>query len=254
MSLTRVKALALAAATVALGACAEYTITAPKTPNQPRLTSRPVEFVQPSIEAGIHRFTRRTTKIVAYVPSSALVRRTIPVDLVLHGSARDVEMLVEAHRPYADKNGVVILAPYAANGTWDAINTTFGPDVAGIDIALSWLFDVLPINPNQIGISGFSDGATYSLAIGRANGDLFKRIVAYSPGFIIDVEPVGQPAIAISHGTRDEELPYEKTRDQIVPTLKQGGYGVDFRTFDGPHIPLIELIEESLAKLADFED
>ena len=203
----------------------------------------------PSIGAGLHRFTRKSTKIVAYVPAKALSSRSIAVNLLLHGSARDVEQLMQAHIPYADSAGVVILAPYAASGTWDAINTTFGPDVVGIDVALSWLFDVLPVNPARIAITGFSDGATYSLAVGRANGDLFSRIVAYSPGFIIDVEPVGNPPIAISHGTHDAELSYEKTRDQIVPTLKGDGYGVDFRTFDGPHWVLPELIEETLSKL-----
>jgi phospholipase/carboxylesterase len=234
--------------------CSEYTISAPETIAQPRLTSRPVALVTPSIGAGFHRFTRRSTKIVAYVPASALKRKTMPVDLLLHGSARDVEQLMKEFVPYADSAGVVILAPYAASGTWDAIKTTFGPDVAGIDVALSWLFDVLPVNPSRIGITGFSDGATYSLAIGRANGDLFTRIVAFSPGFVIDVEPVGNPPIAISHGTNDAELPYAKTRDQIVPQLKNDGYGVDFRTFEGPHWVLLELLEESLAELGDFED
>ena len=199
----------------------------------------------------MHRFNRRFTKIVAYVPASALARPSIPVHVLLHGSARDVEQLMQEHIPYADAHGVVILAPYAANGTWDAIYTTFGPDVAGIDVALSWVFEVLPVDRSRIGISGFSDGATYALAIGRANGDLFSRVVAYSPGFIIDVVPVGNPPIAISHGTLDDDLPFETTRDKIVPKLKEEGYGVDFRSFDGPHWPLIELIEETLARLGD---
>ena len=241
--------VAVAGLAILATGCSEYTITAVPAFASPRLSSRPVEYVTPSIGAGLHRFTRKSTKIVAYVPAKALLNRSIPVNLLLHGSARDVEQLMQAHIPYADSTGVVILAPYAASGTWDAIKTTFGPDVVGIDVALSWLFDVLPVNPKRIAITGFSDGATYSLAVGRANGDLFSRIVAYSPGFIIDVKPVGNPPIAISHGTHDEELPYEKTRDQIVPKLTGEGYGVDFRTFDGPHWVLPQLIEETLTNL-----
>jgi predicted esterase len=202
----------------------------------------------------MHRFTRNFTKIVAYVPASALSRPSVPVQLLLHGSARDVEQLMQAHIPFADANGVVILAPYAANGTWDAIYTTFGPDVAGIEQALAWVFDVLPVNPSRIGISGFSDGATYAIGIGRANGDRFSSIVAYSPGFLLNVVPVGNPPIAISHGTADDDLPYETTRDKIVPALKEGGYGVDFHTFDGTHVPLPELIEEALVKLGSSGD
>jgi phospholipase/carboxylesterase len=199
----------------------------------------------------MHRVTVKSTRIIAYVPQSALARPLIPVTLLLHGSARDAEQLMQAHLPIADRDGVVVIAPYATSGTWDAINTTFGPDIEGIDRALSWLFDRLPVNPSRVAITGFSDGATYTLALGRANGDLFSRVVAYSPGFLIDVKPIGQPQIFISHGTHDEELPYEKTRDQIVPTLQHSGYSVEFHTFEGPHTILLGLVEETLAALAN---
>jgi len=216
---------------------------------EPRLTSRPNIYTKPTLEAGLHRVTWKSTRVIAYVPKSALTRSQVPLNLLLHGSARDAEQLIAAHRAVADSTGVVVLAPYAASGTWDAINSTFGHDVAGIDRALAWLFDKLPVNPAKIVITGFSDGATYSLALGRANGDLFSKVVAYSPGFVIDIVPVGNPQIAISHGTRDEELPYEKTRDQIVPALKGAGYAVDFHTFEGAHTMFQELMEQTLEAL-----
>jgi phospholipase/carboxylesterase len=216
---------------------------------RPRLNARPVEFVQPTLPWGLHRVTRSTTRFIAYVPASALRRQSIPVNLLLHGSARDAEQLVEAHRAFADSSGVVVIAPYASEGTWDAIYDGFGPDLLGIDRTLAWLFDRLPVNPSRIAITGFSDGATYALAIGRANGDLFTRIVAYSPGFLIAVEPTGKPEIAISHGTGDLELPYSTTRDRMVPALRQSGYSVDFRSFDGAHEVLLDLVSETLQKL-----
>jgi phospholipase/carboxylesterase len=249
------RTLGLVAGLLVFGGCAEYAVTvAPTKILAPRLSPHVTRATVPSIGAGMHRFKRRFTDIVAYVPASALTRSSVPVRVLLHGSARDVEQLMQAHIRHADANGVVILAPYAANGTWDAIYTNFGPDVAGIDVALAWVFEALPVNRSRIELSGFSDGATYALALGRANGDLFSRIIAYSPGFIIDVVPVGNPPIAISHGTHDEQLPFATTRDKIVPALKEGGYGVDFHSFDGPHIPLSGLIEESLARLGGTDD
>ena len=241
---------ALLAIVLASSACAEYIVTvAPRKVEEPRLTHRVARTATPLVRPGLHRFTKNFTRIVAYVPASAFTRSSVPLQLLLHGSGRDVEQLMKAHIPYADANGVVILAPYAVNGTWDAIYTNFGPDLIGIEIALGWAFENLPINASRVGISGFSDGATYALGIGRANGDLFSSIVAYSPGFLLDVVPVGNPPISISHGTNDDDLPYETTRDKIVPTLKDGGYGVDFRTFEGPHVPLEELMEESISNL-----
>lgn len=216
----------------------------------PRLNSRPNPYTFPSLEAGMHRVSAGSTKVIVYVPSRALGRKTVPLNLLLHGSGRDAEQLVEAHREFADKNGVVILAPYASISTWDAIYTTFGPDVQGIDRALAWVFDRLPVNPSRIAVTGFSDGATYSLALGRANGDLFSKVVGYSPGFVIDVQTVGHPEIDISHGTHDEELSYATTRDQIVPSLRSKGYSVEFHPFDGPHTVLLGLVEETLTELA----
>ncbi len=218
---------------------------------QPRLFSRPNPYVQASINAGLHTITTGGTRMLVYVPPAALSRRSVPLNLLLHGSARDAAQLVEAHIPIADEDGVVIVAPYATISTWDAIYTTFGPDVASIDRALAWTFDRLPVNPERIAITGFSDGATYALALGRANGDLFSIVAAYSPGFVIDVVPVGKPVIAVSHGTRDEELPFETTRDRIVPKLRDAGYSVDFRTFDGPHTWYMGLIEQTLGQLSE---
>ena len=246
---SRLMMFSLTAAAFIAAGCSDSTTYAVAPENRPRLVSRPNPYIHPSLTAGLHRLTWNNTRIIAYVPPSAYARTSMPVVLLLHGSARDAEQLVEAQRAAADRDGVVILAPYAALDSWDAIYTTFGPDVEGIDRALAWLFDRLPVNPSKVAITGFSDGATYSLAIGRANGDLFSHVIAYSPGFVLDVVPVGNPQIAISHGTYDEELPYSNTRDRIVPKLREDGYEVDFRTFEGPHWIFQELAEEVFDEL-----
>ena len=44
--------------------------------------------------------------------------------------------------------------------------------------------------------SGFSDGASYALSLGAANGDLFTHIAAFSPGFMRPPVSVGGCALA----------------------------------------------------------
>jgi predicted esterase len=99
-------------------------------------------------------------------------------------------------------------------------------------------------------MSGFSDGGTYSLGIGRANGDLFTRVVAYSPGFLLGVEAVGKPPILITHGTSDTVLPIDATSRLMVPQLRSLGYAVDYREFDGGHAVPMSVLNELLRSLA----
>ena len=129
-------------------------------------------------------------------------------------------------------------------GSWDAVQEGyFSDDITIIDRSLRWVFQRWTIDPAKIVISGFSDGATYALAVGRANGDFFTRIAAYSPGFLIDVAPKGLPPILISHGTEDIVLSFPYTKNTIVPTLREEGYEVEFREFTGPHAVHLATVE-----------
>ncbi|PYR29145.1 MAG: phospholipase, partial [Acidobacteria bacterium] len=67
------------------------------------------------------------------------------------------------------------------------------------------------------------------------NGDLFRRIVAFSPGFVVDGPTHGKPQFFISHGTADPILPIDRCSRVIVSGLRRRGYDVTFREFDGRH-------------------
>lgn len=201
---------------------------------KPILKSRPGA---PSLtgDKGKSTFTIVDSSAVIYVPES--VDRAKPTRLVLflHGALRTVDAFVDGHKAAADEAGAIVLAPFACCGTWDGIQSYFGPDIAILDAALDWTFKRWTIDPAAVIMSGFSDGGTYSLAVGRANGDLFSKVVAYSPGFLIDIEPKGKPPILITHGTQDTVLPIDPTSRTIVPILRNAGYTVEFREFTGGH-------------------
>ena len=103
----------------------------------------------------------------------------------------------------------------------------------------------MAVDPARIGIGGFSDGASYALSLGVANGDLFTHVLAFSPGFIARAGQRGKPRVFISHGTKDEVLPIDRTSRSIVPDLERRGYDVTYREFNGPHTVPADLAREA---------
>ncbi len=111
----------------------------------------------------------------------------------------------------------------------------FGPDVASIDEALRRTFARYAVAPGQVHAAGFSDGASYALSLGLSNGDIFRRIVAFSPGFAAPARRVGRPEIFIAHGRSDQVLAIDPTSRRVVRRLRDAGYEVLYREFDGGH-------------------
>ena len=111
----------------------------------------------------------------------------------------------------------------------------FGPDVAFINQALGWTFERYAVDAESVAVAGFSDGASYALSLGLANGDLFGQVMAFSPGFIAPAPTQGHPRLFISHGTADTVLPIDQCSRRIVPRLQRADYDVTYQEFDGPH-------------------
>jgi phospholipase/carboxylesterase len=229
--------LALSAATCAGFACGpgQTDASAAQAEQQGRLTSRPREprrVLAPGRHAlGLGGDTRDG---FVFLPAAASDGTARPLTVMLHGAggraAAFARMLARA-----ETLGIVVLAPDSRGGTWDAIRGDFGPDVAFLDRALAHVFDRCRIDPQRIAIGGFSDGASYGLSLGLRNGDLFTHILAFSPGFFVPGDARGQPSVFISHGTRDEILPIDRTSRTIVPLLERARFHVRYREFDGPH-------------------
>jgi len=186
-------------------------------------------------EPGEHRLGLNGARdATLYIPRRAVSNVPMPLLVMLHGaggSTRSVSFMF----PLAEERGVVILAPESRAGTWDGVRGEFGPDVAFIDRALRETFQRVRLDTARLAIGGFSDGASYALSLGIANGDLFTHVIAFSPGFVTPAPPAGRPPIFVSHGTQDQVLPIDVTSRRIVPQLREAGYLVTFREFDGPH-------------------
>jgi phospholipase/carboxylesterase len=180
-----------------------------------------------------------------YIPKNIASQRSVPLLLMLHGAGSSAER-VRFVFPLAEELGVVVLAPDSRRSTWDGVGGIFGPDVAFIDTALRYTFQRVAVNPARVAIGGFSDGASYALSLGLANGDLFTHLIAFSPGFITPAPPSGRPPIFLSHGTEDEVLGIDVTSRLIVPRLRSAGYTVTYREFAGPHTVPTPIAREAL--------
>jgi predicted esterase len=159
----------------------------------------------------------------------------LPLLVLLHGASGSGAKMLQRLGDAPEQAGVAVLAPDSRGSTWDAIRDGFGADVAFINRALERVFDTVAVDPERIAVGGFSDGASYAVSLGLINGDLFRRVVAFSPGFVIDREPRGRPQFFISHGTADPILPIERCGRVIAASLRREKYEVTFREFQGGH-------------------
>ena len=172
---------------------------------------------------------------VLYVPDTA--EAGAPIMVFLHGATGSGRAHMRAVLGAVDRYGVILVAPDSrSGGTWDLIaERRFGPDVAFLDAVVDSVADRVDADTSRLAVGGVSDGASYALSVGLANGDVFSAVIAFSPGFLAVPEPVGHPRVFISHGTADPILPIDACSRAFVPMLSEAGYQVMFREFDGGH-------------------
>jgi phospholipase/carboxylesterase len=173
------------------------------------------------------------------------------VVVVLHRAGGTAEHGLALLRTHADDHGLVLLAPASAGPTWNAITGDGERDTAALDQAITDVFIRLLLPRERVAVAGFSDGASYALTLGLSNGDLFSRIVAFSPGFSAAREHRGRPQLLVTHGVHDDVLPIERTSRRVVPALQRAGYDVDYREFHGGHVVPPELAAHTARWLSD---
>jgi len=211
-----------------------------------RLGARP-GAASSSIAPGLHQLGLRGERdALLFVPESSAKRENAPLIVSLHGAGRTADRGIDLLRTLSDEHGFLLLAPASAGQTWDMIQGVHGPDLAFIDRSLTRTFELRMIDAARIAIAGFSDGASCSLSLGLANGDLFSAVFGFSPGFVAEMERVGKPPVFISHGTVDPVLPIDECSRRIVPVLKRQGYRVTYREFEGKHTLPPEVASEAI--------
>lgn len=212
-----------------------------------RLTARPRNGVKTAQTGQIMLGLDKERDAILQIPKNAGAS-PLPLLVMLHGATQSAETMFRYLGSTHEEAGVAVLAPNSRNRTWDAISGgEFGEDVKYLNRALEHVFETTAIDPARVSLGGFSDGASYALSLGLINGDFFNSIVAFSPGFVIRGDLHGHPRIFISHGTHDHILPIDDCGRRIAARLKEYGYDVNFREFDGDHEIPADVAREGLS-------
>ena len=240
---------ALAAAGVASITLGEACRSPGNSGNSGRLTARPYPGVTTTpADRILVAVEPRNPKgdAILQLPKSDKRAPLLPLLVMLHGATQNAEDMFWYLDAAPEEAGVAVLAPNSLDTTWDAIGGDFGADVEYLNRVLEATFKLAAIDPARVAVGGFSDGASYAISLGLINGDLFKSVVAFSPGFVLDGTPQSKPRIFISHGTNDHILPIDRCGRRISSSLKGRGYDVTFREFDGDHEIPADVVREGL--------
>jgi poly(3-hydroxybutyrate) depolymerase len=145
-----------------------------------RLSVRPSPPVLDSSRTGLLQHDGPSGELLAvsYIPAPADAG-PYRLMLLLHGAGGAPRQALDLLLPVADQRRLLLVAPKASASTWDLIIDGYGPDVRRIDRVLEEIFDSYPVE--HVTTGGFSDGASYALSIGLANGDVFDSVLAFFP-------------------------------------------------------------------------
>jgi phospholipase/carboxylesterase len=209
-----------------------------------RLASRPSPLPHdPPLPAGLHVLGPGDgpEALLAVPPGDAGPR---PLLVFLHGAGGTAQQGMATVGDHAAGRGVLLLAPTSLASTWDLIAGGLGRDVAVLDAALAEVAERAAVS--RTAVAGFSDGASYALWLGLANGDLFDAVLAFSPGFVAAPGRVGRPRIWIAHGSQDRVLPVDRCGRRVSGELSEAGYDVAYDEFDGGHVVTPGLVTGAL--------
>ncbi len=179
-----------------------------------------------------------------YVPKSYKHGEPMPLIMMLHGYSGGGTN-ARFSFPLAEEFGVIIIAPESRDLTWGQSIPGFDADVRYLGAAYRHVTGMLDVDRSHVALGGVSDGAGYALSMGLAYGDVFNHLMVFAGGLMIPFRKQGHPTIFVAHGTNDRQMPIDRTARRFVAELKDGGYDVTYREFEGGHGAPAPIVREA---------
>lgn len=178
--------------------------------------------------------------------------RAHPLVVVLHGAGRQDELIVKGLQTERLRRDAIFVVPRSLGMTWDLIAGGDGADLRFLDGVLHSIYRRFRIDPARRAIVGYSDGASYALAIGLSNPRHFTAVMAWAAGFLaIDAPNLRpddpKPRVLLEYGTHDQLFPFEQVAIPMRETLERLGYPLTFWVDEGGlHWPRATLLSDAL--------
>lgn len=171
-----------------------------------------------------------------YVPAHYTPGTPIGLLVMLHGGGSAGANYIGLFQQLADAHDFIVLAPDSKQLTWDMISTTrVGVDIDRLGTAITYVLQRATVDPARIWLGGHSDGASYALTVGTANGDRFRKLLIFAAGIYWTPEKVGRPDVRVMHGQFDPVFAFSQVTSEVVRPLERAGYAVTFAPFLGGH-------------------
>ena len=189
-------------------------------------------------------FQKRDAVLV--VPPGLQPRKPTPLMVLFHGGGGSAEKILPMMEEHACARGFLLLAPQSSFPTWDLVIAGNGPDRERLDAALVEVASRFLLDPTRLAFAGHSDGGSYALSLGLTNGNIVSHVIASSAGFMSVHLQVGAPRLFVSHGTRDEQIPIDRSARAHAAKLREAGYDLTYVEYDGPHAYRPTIVRQSV--------
>ncbi len=189
-------------------------------------------------ETGLVTLSRHGSKAYLMTPETLDPGRAYPLVTVLHGAGRQDELLVRAYADEPERRQALFLVVRSCQPTWDLIAGGDGEDLEFLAYAYDGIYGRYRVDPARQALVGYSDGATYALAVGLSNPRVFAAVMAWAAGFLaIDTANLApddpKPRVLLEYGTQDQLFPFDRVALPMRQALEGLGYTVTFRADEG---------------------
>jgi predicted esterase len=170
-----------------------------------------------------------------FAPSSIKSGSGVPLIILLHGSGRNGQSLVEKWKDLATEKSFVVVGPDAINSqTWST--TEDGPDF--LRQLIEAVSSKYPINPRRVYLFGHSGGAVFALNLSMMESEYFAATAVHAGSWRDQKEPTVMDyakrkiPLAILIGDSDVNFPLSsvKTTETV---LKERGFPIEVTVLKG---------------------